>query len=1006
MKNTFKKVVAVVLTVLMCVSIMTPALTAAQTCPGPNADHNVSNCVYTIYETVNPTCKDSGQTLAKCNACGTKFVAGTIAKTNAHDWDMPEAACKELENDKKPEKVCKVCEATEPVATADHTWTAWTLTGVAACKVGENVRRTCTVCKKEESRKISDEGHYFELFAYTAPIACNAPGSATYLCVIKGCGATKTVEIEATADAHTYVSWNEYYKGYKNAPEDPNYVDSTCAKPGTMTVVCKDCARTAVIAINTLKDHVWRAPIEAAVAATCDKSGKASYTLCLNCRVYAVLSVSDEIVAADFNDSNKYINILVSNTTYKAILTDKADDLVVSPLHVTSAVVYGGLSNTCTTAGKRLVRCPLPEADNCGWFAEIEIKPAGKHVFYPDVTDKDAQDKIMEDLQITGIVEWKDLDIFDLTHDTDAVKAAKAKIWKNFEKADCENDATVEWICLNCLENFDNGHTFVQDTEIKKATPEGSDFVKKGHNYPQVCDITSATCVAPGIETFYCDNDGCTIPKVVRVNANGHDLVADPDKTDVAATCTTAGTKYVKCKNCTYTETIDLAIDSEAHKYTFYEGSAWAGPYELDEIPDRFKASCVEDKTVICMCVRTDCAEFEVQKTVKLDKIADHVYMDLTDAKIAKKLAALKAADDPSTSEKDNEYDDSATESKAVCTKLGGCENGTKYTIYCGNCAMFKSYEVTEGFGGGHVKVYINGTATAATPTAPEYSNKWYCKNSYCEFYFETYDEAVTDMNDNNADPDHSVSKDFVAAPHHYAAWDDVKTSNNKVITYKDVPTVLDAAVKDANNFDAAKAIEAPVDAKGNVTRYVAIPGTSLIWVYKYTAKDHTEATVTTGGFYCTECIYNGSDKAVYTEGRDHSFADSSNDTTVTASCKTYGYTLEVCDENDGCFFAKQTGYAPVADHNEVKKNGLPATCILTGFELYECQDCGLVKTVHLEAEGHNTAANWAGQTITTSCQDRASTRLCAVCNVTVPMLHVGAVGTKCTVCTVVIPAN
>jgi hypothetical protein len=144
MKHTLKKVAALVLAVLMCVSVMVPSLSAA-TCPGKGQTHSTTNCTYTVTETA-ATCKTSGSRVATCNVCADTVFVQTIDATGAHDWEMPAATCVAGAT-----KVCKVCKTSEAVTKTNHTWSAWTLTAVSACTVGENVRRTCTGCGAADS---------------------------------------------------------------------------------------------------------------------------------------------------------------------------------------------------------------------------------------------------------------------------------------------------------------------------------------------------------------------------------------------------------------------------------------------------------------------------------------------------------------------------------------------------------------------------------------------------------------------------------------------------------------------------------------------------------------------------------------------------------------------------------------------------------------------------------------------------------------------------------------
>lgn len=1019
MKNTFKKVAAVVLAVLMCVSAMVPTF-AASTCPGASVLHTAANC--TSYKDVTvqePTCTVPGAKTAICTTCSAVVQLETIP-TVAHAWDAPAACLESKVAGQLPVRTCGTCGKTETYVPADHTWTAWSFvsSNVKACAVNEKIARQCTVCKKEVEETIGAEGHYFMLEAYTAPASCVVDGVAKYICVIKGCGATKTQVIEAGDDAaHTYVSWNEYYKDLTVKPVDTAAKAASCSADGAMTVVCKDCGRTAVISVPKTNAHTWNTAITKYTAQTCEKAGNYAYTYCVYCRVLGYDASLKTSTAAS-----------VTSTAGFTAIDEKfyAENVVIPSFHE-AYTVYGEDLPTCDRDGFRLVKCS--NTTDCGWTSQVTLKAMGAHVYYPDVaaSDKETQKTIMEKLGITTA--WADLDNFVTTGAT----ADQQKVWKNYVARDCEKDATVEWKCLNCAVAEKVGETNKQCVEFKKATPEGADFVKTGHKYNSAPDAATdnfpaATCTTDGVEKYTCTLCGkYNTPTIVK--ALGHKLVVDTvESAKYPVTCKQAGKIVYKCIRATgcdvseYTE--EVAASNEYHKWEYLsdDGQSWT---------TTSPATCEKDVVVTRKCTEAGCGVLETGAVIKA---TGHKYLDVADAGYAKLLSELKEGEKLIYANGIVVKGTTTREPLAQCTQLGNCEQSSKYVINCENCAMFKYHEVKDGFNIGHKKVYLNGTATAATCTTPEYSNYWYCTNAICTNFAKSAADAWAAYEALTVRPTAvgatantvTLARDEVSAPNH-KLWDaEKKETKADAVTYKDVPY---SAIKDAKTATDAAKVEAPVDAKGNVTRYVAVPGTSLIWIFKYTSEDHTVNSITSGGFYCTECTYTAATNApavVYAAKTTHTDATTNASGTLVAqtpvapTCENYGYTLYACNE-PGCFYAEQHNYKAPVDHNNTTSKHLDATCTLSGYTIETCQWCNKVTTTFLPALGHYSdldddgeisyTPNYVSPTgavelLTESCLDRNTDRVCDRCGITVVIKHTGTPGAKCTLCTATVPTK
>ena len=234
------------------------------------------------------TCKDAGEKLYTCTACGeTKTEA--IAKTNNHtygSWEKNTA-----ENHKH---TCKVCGNVE---TAAHTWDAGKVTEAPTHTKEGTKTYTCTVCgetKTEKVEKLKDHSygewtkhddkqhkhscicgdtqyaaHTWDAGKVTKAATCKDTGEKLYTCT--ACGEIKTEAIAKTNN-HTYGSWE------KNTAENHKHTCKVCGnvetaahtwdagkvteapthtKEGTKTYTCTACGETKTEKVEKLKDHSY-----------------------------------------------------------------------------------------------------------------------------------------------------------------------------------------------------------------------------------------------------------------------------------------------------------------------------------------------------------------------------------------------------------------------------------------------------------------------------------------------------------------------------------------------------------------------------------------------------------------------------------------------------------------------------------------------------------------------------------------------------------------------------
>ena len=148
---------------------------------------------------------------------------------------------------------------------ANHTWNDGDVTKPATCEDTGIKTYTCTVCGETKTEELpSLGGHKWDAGTVTKAATCEGTGIKTYTC--KACKATRTEEIAATG--HT---WDE---GAVTKA-------ATCEGTGIKTYTCKACKATRTEEIAAT-GHTWD---EGAVtkAATCEEKGVKIYT-CKTCQ--------------------------------------------------------------------------------------------------------------------------------------------------------------------------------------------------------------------------------------------------------------------------------------------------------------------------------------------------------------------------------------------------------------------------------------------------------------------------------------------------------------------------------------------------------------------------------------------------------------------------------------------------------------------------------------------------------------------------------------------------
>ncbi len=508
------------------------------------ADHSWDSGIVTKY----PTCTEAGEKTYTCLSCGetkTEAVAATghdygdeIAEVPATCTTQGTAAhyecanCHNLFVDAEGEKT-QVTVAEITLAPA-HSFDDGVVTTQPTCQATGIKTYTCSACHATHTELVPATGHDYGDEITEVPSTCTTQGTAAhYQCASCGKlfvddnGVKKEVaanELVIALVAHSY-------------DEGTVTTQPTCEKDGVKTFACTACGHTYTEKVAATGHNYGEEIAEA--AATCTATGTKAHYECANCGKLFV-----DVNGRKIQVTENYLTIaLVPHT----VVTDEA----VEP--------------TCTEKG-------LTEGKKCSVCGEIltaqEEIPAKGHSYdngvvttQPTCTEKGEKTFTCTVCGATKTEEVAELG-HDIVHHEAKTPTCTEKGWEAYDT------------CSRC------GYTTYKEIEAKGHTEE-------------VMPAVEPTCTEAGTEahyecstchTLFVDKDGVktevTAEELV-IAAKGHsygELI-----TEVAATCTTAGTKaHYKCSAC---DTLfveengekkqvtaeDLAIPATGHTYNAAE---------------------------------------------------------------------------------------------------------------------------------------------------------------------------------------------------------------------------------------------------------------------------------------------------------------------------------------------------------------------------------------------------------------------------------------------------
>ena len=233
------------------------------------------------------TCTAAGTKIYTCTRCK-KTRTETIAATG-HKAVKDAAVAATCETAGKTEgSHCSVCntviKAQTTVAALGHSWDGGKVTKAATCTAAGTKTYTCTRCKKTRTETIAATGHKVVKDAAVAA-TCETTGKTEG----SHCSVCGTVLKSQTTIAALGHSWD----GGKVTKA------ATCTTAGTKTYTCTRCKKTRTETIAATGHKVVK---DAAVAATCETTGKTEGSHCSVCGTVLKAQTTTAALGHDYGE--------------------------------------------------------------------------------------------------------------------------------------------------------------------------------------------------------------------------------------------------------------------------------------------------------------------------------------------------------------------------------------------------------------------------------------------------------------------------------------------------------------------------------------------------------------------------------------------------------------------------------------------------------------------------------------------------------------------------------
>lgn len=531
MKQRMRRISALLLVLLMCVSLVIPAFAADESasCPGKDGIHKKSNCSYSGPINVHEAgCGKQGYTVYQCDECDTYFADDFVESFGDHDWMYlyKDATCTEPGYYKE---VCYNC-GIENVNTVQnplgHEWN-----GIACDDV---------VCNRCGIAGVADDDDH----NWGEPVLNKAPthtssgttaGKATLTC--EDCGLKKEVAVECTTE-HVPVVHAE--------------IPATCQKEGRKAYT--DCSICGAV-ISGKNEAIAKIPCEAKTewtieAPTCITPGTA-YHECKMCGALMGMPVMLPTLGHGYE-----VKVLVEDANGKT-LKEFAEIYNISTKYAYNSLPFyiGG-----TKEANRVV-ATLDSTDTTKYVWSGEVVMEGDYSFGANCYDQ---------------YSYIHYDCF-ICHETVTDTLTPGHVWEEVSRteADCTVDGEVVYECVNpncsgALKLVDGVLVTDTDVVVDGGVVYKTDVIKaSGHNF--VPTVTAPTCKDGGYTEDVCacgakDTEKGQYNKTEADLDNGH---KGEDVITLPADCLKNGKKDVVCAYCSKKLETNVVVPALGHNLDY-----------------------------------------------------------------------------------------------------------------------------------------------------------------------------------------------------------------------------------------------------------------------------------------------------------------------------------------------------------------------------------------------------------------------------------------------------
>ena len=392
------------------------------------------------------------------------------------------------------------------------------------------------------------------------------------------------------------------------------YKAPTCTEDGNIEhTVCKVCGiiiteleEGASVIIPALHKNLTETK---AKDATCTETGLIGHYYCALCNNYfnsslTVVSRESLIINAKGHKwSDDYVNgeddkhyqyCTVDGCT--ALNEDSAQEHAWNAGEITTAP-------TCTETGVKTLTCTVA---NCG-ATKTETVEANGHTPGAAVKEQEVPMECDKDGSYDSVVYCEDCDE-ELSRTTETVAHGHLinltfpMVYK--KQATCTEAAIIEVVCGRCAQTLEIpvgaplGHTEISNTQpanctedgkkgekwctvCQKFTAEAETIPALGHDWEKLEGHDPATCLEDGVNNLRCKREGCGATDTSTVTALGHNYPENWTP-NTGATCTVDGVETKLCDRCNTAESIIFnTVPATGHKF--------------GEVVEAVEATCVAD---------------------------------------------------------------------------------------------------------------------------------------------------------------------------------------------------------------------------------------------------------------------------------------------------------------------------------------------------------------------------------------------------------------------------